>query len=83
MIEDGDMITFTHRSFQEYFSAKFICDAKDEQKRSLLGKYKERIRSDNLIKLVFEMNRDAVERYVLLPALDDLAHMVGLKKRLE
>lgn len=27
LVEDGLLLVFAHRSFQEYFSAKFICDA--------------------------------------------------------
>ncbi len=80
MIEDGLNISFTHRSFQEYFCAKFISEANTEIQRKLLNKYLPSTNSDTVLKLVSEMNLECVEINLLQPHLEKLFKNINVKK---
>lgn len=74
LLEDGLELAFIHRSFQEYFAARFISDADEVLKKKLIEKVT-RPRSglfhlDNVIDLLHEMAPDSVERYFLIPRLE-------------
>lgn len=75
LVEDGLDISFVHRSFQEYFVAKFIAEAEG----SLQKKYVKKISSnnaghsldvDNVIKILYEISPSIVEDNYLIPNLD-------------
>jgi hypothetical protein len=77
LIEDGLDLAFVHRSFQEYFVAKFI----NEADSSIQGSYINNISSykvktgfdiDSVLRILYEMNPVLVEDYYLIPGLDKL-----------
>jgi NACHT domain len=72
---DGLMYTFTHRSFQEYFSAVFISRAPPIALRSLLDELASR-RGDVVIPMATDMNRSLIEREWVLPRLRELASSI-------
>jgi predicted NACHT family NTPase len=72
LLEEGLSIVFAHRSFQEYFAARFICEQKPEVQSRLLTKYVEQIERDSVIELLYEMRPDVVERLLIIPALEML-----------
>ena len=62
LVRDGLDLAYTHRSFQEYFAAKFIIDqASSNFRRELLERYSERA-ADQVLDLAFEINRRLVEQ---------------------
>ncbi len=81
LIEDGLFITFSHRSFQEYFAAKFIVGADTSMKKRLLKKYEAEITDDNVYKLVHELDNDFLEYEILYPFLVKLFEKIKLKKK--
>ncbi|MBD8643701.1 NACHT domain-containing protein [Stenotrophomonas sp. CFBP 13724] len=74
LIEDGLDITFVHRSFQEYFTARFINDSNDEVRIKYLNEIvsEGRNTSDNVIHLLHEINPHFVEESYLIPSLNKL-----------
>ena len=80
LIEDGLSIYFTHRSFQEFFAAKFIVESNKEVKTELLEKYKKYAKSDSLFELIREMNKDFMDFEVIEPFLSKLFKDISLKK---
>lgn len=77
LVEDGLDITFAHRSFQEYFVARFIHAAPPDIKEDLVKRYAHLADSDNVMGLLFEIDPYVVERYFLLPAFARLREAIG------
>ena len=82
LIEDGLFITFSHRSFQEYFAAMFIVSSDSAMKMRLLKKYQTEIIDDNIYKLCHELDSDFLEYEIIYPFLVDLFKRVNVKKML-
>ncbi|MEO6145618.1 MAG: NACHT domain-containing protein [Sulfuriferula sp.] len=81
LVEDGLEITFSHRSFQEYFVALQISSAAPDIQRRLIDRYWPNIRSDNVIELLLEINPDLVERELIVPQLELLFSEIGVKRK--
>ncbi len=82
LIEDGLDITYTHRSFQEYFVAKYILNASAEIQEKLMNKYVNNIVSDNVINLLFEMNQDLIEQKLYAPKLEKIFSYMNVKAKI-
>lgn len=79
--KDGMMYTYTHRSFQEYFTAVFLNIVESNQKRKLIRLGVRSNAFDNVFGLLSEMNRELVEREYLIPELQAfLAEVAALKR---
>jgi hypothetical protein len=76
--KDGLQITFVHRSFQEYFTAVFAIRHSTVAIPALLDNSASRF-NDNVIQMIFDMNRELVERQWIRPHLagfeDDLRNL--------
>ena len=68
MQEDGIGITFTHRSFQEYFTAYCLSRMPASKLTLLLPKISSRA-SDSVFVMILDMNKDLVEEAYVLPAI--------------
>ncbi|CCE04581.1 hypothetical protein BRAS3843_1090023 [Bradyrhizobium sp. STM 3843] len=71
MQRDGTLITFTHRSFQEYFSACFISRSPSIDLADLLDKLSLQPQ-DNVISMVLDINRPLIERTWIAPRLRNI-----------
>ncbi|WP_225770141.1 NACHT domain-containing NTPase [Inquilinus sp. Marseille-Q2685] len=72
MQKNGLDIQFTHRSFQEYFTAVCLSDyLSDTHCGAVLNHVYNRL-SDNTVRMLFEMNKDKVERTFIIPNLENL-----------
>jgi NACHT domain len=71
MQRDGTMITFTHRSFQEYFSACFISRSPSIDLADLLDKLSLQPQ-DKVISMALDINRPLVERIWIFPRIEVL-----------
>lgn len=80
MIEDGLEITFSHRSFQEYFVAVYISSAAPETQIKLIDRFWINMDSDNVMQLLREINSDLFERCLLVPKLEEFFNELGIKK---
>ena len=81
LLEDGLEIAFSHRSFQEYFVARYIATATPAIQEKLLNRYWKNISNDNVISLLFEINPDLVERLLFIPKLENLFKEIGVKQK--
>ena len=70
--KDGNEYTFTHRSFQEYFSAYFISRSHSIEFSSVLDSIVTGYFSDSVIRMLLELNREKVEMEWILPKLKEL-----------
>lgn len=80
LTEDGLDVAFSHRSFQEYFVALHISAAAPEIQEALILRYWKSMKSDDVIKLLVEINPELVERVLLIPELDKLFSKLKVKK---
>lgn len=79
-MEDGLDVTFVHRSFQEYFTARFIHEANDEVRKSYFNEITADWHrySDNVTMMLYEMNPNFVEDHYFIPELN---RIFGDRKR--
>ncbi len=70
LVEDGLEIAFSHRSFQEYFVARFLADASTEIRSKLLERYMSAVESDSVFLLLREMRPELLERDFILSGLE-------------
>lgn len=82
LVEEGLFLSFTHRSFQEYFAAKFISELEIEQQRSLLKKYKQYIRRDEVFNLLYEMKPDLMEKEFIIPSITELQERLEIRDKI-
>lgn len=82
LLEEGLDITFAHRSFQEYFVAKFISHTSPDEQLELISKFSKRIRGDNVMSLLFEINQGLVERNFVIPNLKNFFERIKATKKL-
>jgi hypothetical protein len=82
LCQDGLQIVFSHRSFQEYFAARFIAEADAKRQQALVDRYARNILSDNVLYLLYEMRPDLVESVYLIPRLDELFQRLGVQQKL-
>lgn len=81
LVEDGLEISYSHRSFQEYFTALYIIREKSEIQEKLIKKYLPNIVSDNVFKLIFEINQDVFEQKIATPILQEVFEKIKAKKK--
>lgn len=81
LVEEGLFLSFTHRSFQEYFAAKFISELGIEQQRSLLNKYEQYDTRDEVFNLLYEMKPELMEKEFIIPAISELQEKIGVRSK--
>ncbi len=78
LLKDGLDITFSHRSFQEYFTAVFVSQINNRQVQQ---KFLESQISDwqilPCINLLIEMAPDTVEKNLIVPKMSELEDKIG------
>ncbi|MBT2667319.1 hypothetical protein J7J00_17720 [Bacillus sp. ISL-4] len=73
---DGLKYNFQHRSFQEFFTAKFILKLPDKKMYAILSKLIEKrfdsLETDNVLNLIIEMEKEKFEKVFLIPKLKEI-----------
>ena len=69
LILDGLDYTFSHRSFQEYFSAYFLSHVKTDEFNKAIPRLVQRGSFDNVLRMISEMNKEKFEEAWALPTL--------------
>lgn len=82
LIEDGLEISYSHRSFQEYFVALHILSSPPDLQDKLVNRYWRNSLSDNVINLLVEMNPELIERVLVVPRLEELFKKIGVKRNI-
>lgn len=78
--KDGLNIVFTHRSFQEYFAAYCISRVTDRKLELFFSKFSKRY-NDQVIKMVFDMNKDLVVSKYMLPSIEKFNDVIKSSSR--
>jgi hypothetical protein len=71
LIQDGTAFTYTHRSFQEYFTALFLTKFETQNHFDIYKKLAQHP-FDHPIKLAFEINQSSVERQFVAPLVEEI-----------
>lgn len=79
LLQDGLFLTFTHRTFQEYFAAKFIVSNDNETKLKLIYKYGLSMNTDNVYDLIYDLDTDFFETQVILPFINTHFDKISLQ----
>ncbi len=72
LIQDGFEISFSHRSFQEYFVAKFVVDSESQMREKILDKNLQIFMNDSVLTLIYELNSDFIEKKLFIPRLIEI-----------
>jgi GTPase SAR1 family protein len=84
MQRDGNGYTFTHRSFQEYFTSIFIVNYASDNKFKIIDKIAFVNDRDDVIPMVFDINQDLLEQEWVIPRMeamiDELSVVPDTKK---
>lgn len=71
---EGTNYIFTHRSFQEYFTALYLLQMNDEEQKNacqfILNYCEGTLRTDSVFEMLFDMNPDRFEQNFALPTLE-------------
>ncbi|HYG35429.1 MAG TPA: NACHT domain-containing protein [Clostridia bacterium] len=82
LLENGLDITFAHRSFQEYFAAKFIAGCPQDLKETLIERYAQNVMRDSVMELLYELDPESVESYFVLPVISELKDRINFRGKL-
>jgi hypothetical protein len=77
LVDEGLWVSFAHRSFQEYFVARFIESASPDVQGTLILRYSTRFPQDSTLLLLNEINPALVNRLFLIPKLNELIAILG------
>jgi len=81
LIPDGIHLSFTHRSFQEYFAAKYIALARESVRKKLIAREFKGYESNEMLGLLWEIDPDLVESEVVIPRLRRILREINYSKR--
>lgn len=73
MIEEGNEIRWTHKSFQEYFTARYICSSDASRKERVVNTMFNGVRSldySNVIEMCLSLDRSLVLKSAILPYIE-------------
>jgi len=76
MQENGLETSFTHRSFQEYFAARYLLYYKGSKFPDILDHVSYRYLTDNVLTMLFQMNAIEVKRLWMLPRLNSFIKLI-------
>ena len=72
MYVDGNVYRFTHRSFQEYFTAQYILELSDISQKVIYEKLTNYRVFDNVLDMLFDMSKERFESNALIPLLEKI-----------
>lgn len=84
IFKEGMTYSFTHRSFQEYFTAVFLKELSDDNfskmSAELINKDPHRAANDNVFGMLYDMCSERVEQNVLIPLLEKIEEECSINK---
>jgi len=82
LLEDGLEFVFTHRTFQEYFTAIYLSRLSDIDQKRLLNKIwnemPKSIEEDIVFSLLFEINSNKFNQNFIIPAIEELMNLINI-----
>ncbi len=76
-VRDGPYVRFCHLSFQEYFSAVFVCETEDIFAERLIEEFSTRLETDSVLPLVLSMNDEKIEKHWVMPRVMTILDAIG------
>ena len=76
IIQDGLNYCFSHRSFQEYFTAYYLATTYN-LKEEIYENIGHRSLNDGVINLIFDMDKNLIEEKWVIPQIDKILNMVS------
>ncbi|MDP3149181.1 MAG: NACHT domain-containing protein [Ignavibacteria bacterium] len=70
LLQEGLSYTFTHKTFQEFFSALYILKTEPQIQVKFLEALDWDIDKDKILQMLFEMNPELIERKLVIPKLE-------------
>lgn len=80
---DGLSLTFTHRSFQEFFCANALINVVPTEIKQLMPGVLAGRQSDNVLRMCWEMNRELIESNLVIPNLTSVCRRIESVKSKE
>lgn len=77
IVRDGLLYTFTHRSFQEYFTAVFISKYEKNNRKKIIDNIKKKYVTDNIFYLLFEIDKTIIEDDFLLKEINKIKPIIS------
>ena len=76
MYVDGTQYVFSHRSFQEYFTAVYLLSMNDSDQKTaicfLLDNMRNEATSDSVFEMLWDMNQNRFEQNCIIPILEEV-----------
>jgi hypothetical protein len=79
MVQDGLFYSYTHKQFQEYYTAVFINGCEPTAQRRFIKRIAPDFSPNDVLRILYEMNPQLVEHYFTLPAINRILKTVGYK----
>jgi hypothetical protein len=76
LVLDGDTISFSHRSFQEYFSAVYLTSTGIVDVYEIIEAMAAKRIDDDVLELAFQINKDNIEKQYVIPELLKLLNLI-------
>lgn len=84
LVRDGLEIAFSHRSFQEYFMVLYVSRINNpEKQKRFVEKYCVGFRFDNIKTLLHEISPELVEKYFIIPTLQEFEETIEYNDQVE
>lgn len=77
IVQDGIEFTYTHKQFQEYFTAEFINHTDPAMQKQLVSRSAPDLAPNDVLRLLFDMNPELVERLFILPGITKILKQVN------
>jgi hypothetical protein len=68
--QDGLQYVYTHRSFQEYFTAYYLTFVDPLKRAGLLKRLADKGSTENVLSIYFELDQSGIEKDLLIPTLE-------------
>lgn len=76
LIKDGQRYVFSHRTFQEYFSAIYISQLSNDLKSEIIIKVFNEKPLDKVLDFLFEIDRQSFEEILIIPYFEEIKNKV-------
>jgi hypothetical protein len=72
LVSEGNIYRFAHRSFQEYFCARYVLTLSDDDIRNGIEAVSSRYATDTVLDFLFSMNNERFETTWIIPRLETI-----------